>query len=459
MLELSVKNYRAVKNESLIIEGLVWITGPNSSGKSWLIKSIDAVMRNESGGDLIRIGEDSTEIKLRFPATETFPVLDIQWNKNLKGSGTYIINGKELVKTGRTTPQEILDSGLAFLRLRDTSFNLHMWDQATYFLVREPSTIIFQAVSKLLKHQAFLPMLRQIKVDIKEQKDNINDLGSQFKYLYQKAIDFETQLTYFKPFKTQRKLFDQLFQSQKDFEEYQQDLNFLNSVQSDITYQQNKVVSLKPILENVARIHNEVKVNIQDIAGYYEWLAELNVVKHQIVSVDQRLLDFSLESVPVIDPNQLQDLMVCREWLKELHVVEHQIDSVDPHLLELSLESIPVINTNQLQELVDLKKQVHEMNTLNHEELQCKTTLENIPTKIFERFDTLQAHYWAYISACGWLKELQDMQQMVNCETEHVDSVTKSLQEAQDERSIFYKENPLCPLCGGPWDGKDKDHE
>jgi DNA repair ATPase RecN len=414
MLELHVEDFRAVNNITLTVDGLVWITGPNSQGKSGLIKAIDALIRNSTGADFIQAGKEQTRVSLLSPQTDSFPALDVSWTKKRKGSGAYKINGIELVKTGSTTPQEILDSGLVFLRLKDRVFNLHVWDQATYFLVREPTTVIFQAISRLLKHRAFLPMLKQIKGDIKEKKTQVTDLGSQFKYLQKKEINLTVQIEFYQDFESRRDVFIQLEKQHKLLETAQQDYNFL--------------LGLK---RGILDVKEEVK--------------EQDILLGQVQ--------------PLLTPiqNQMTLLKEANTLLKEYQNLEERMSQVDTDLINLPLEKITRMDRSELNQFTQGRRLLQDVRSIATEQQSVKDTLASIPEHLFEIQSRLKALYKVYDWAVDLEVEVGIIQEQLDDATQIRKKSDSDYEIALAQKEQFLKDNPLCPLCGNKWkEGEQK---
>ena len=102
-----------------------------------------------------------------------------------------------------------------------------------------------------------------------------------------------------------------------------------------------------------------------------------------------------------------------------------------------------------------MTKLVQEMRLLIREEKRCQEKVDNLPADVVNTFKTLQPLFWVYNSSRVMLDELTSIEDEVIQGTDRLTSVTTRLEQAEEERKIFYSDNPLCPLCGNAWDGKE----
>lgn len=98
---LEIRDFQSLSEVSLELGQLVVIIGSTNSGKSAVVRALQAALFNRSGGEFVREGKDATEVKLVF---EGGP---LTWRKPRKGGGEYRMNGTPLTRVGREAPPEL----------------------------------------------------------------------------------------------------------------------------------------------------------------------------------------------------------------------------------------------------------------------------------------------------------------------------------------------------------------
>lgn len=110
-LKLLLHNFQSISDGELVFKtGLNFIIGQSNSGKSATFRALKACLSNPSGSQrFIKRGHNQAEVTLLYNGNE------IIWDRTQKES-SYIINGEEFVKTGKSDAFKILNDETGFTR-------------------------------------------------------------------------------------------------------------------------------------------------------------------------------------------------------------------------------------------------------------------------------------------------------------------------------------------------------
>lgn len=96
-----VRDFQALADVDLKLGVLTVIVGPSNSGKSGLIRAMQAALFNRQGGNFVRDGRPEAWVQMDFDAGA------LDWKKPPKGGALYAINGREMARMGGEIPEEI----------------------------------------------------------------------------------------------------------------------------------------------------------------------------------------------------------------------------------------------------------------------------------------------------------------------------------------------------------------
>lgn len=116
-VHVRVKNFQALYDASLEVQGLTVVEGPSDMGKSSLVRALRAALFHREGSDFVSYGELAAEVSLAFKDTDGN--YSIVWRKGEKLSGSgrreavneFVVNGALLQKVGRSQPVEVAELG------------------------------------------------------------------------------------------------------------------------------------------------------------------------------------------------------------------------------------------------------------------------------------------------------------------------------------------------------------
>lgn len=110
---IRVENFQSIEDIELDLGQFTCIVGHSNSGKTALIRAIQAALFNWTGGAFVREGADQTAVTMAF--AEAGPAGDhLRWEKPRKGGAHYFISSVgseriEISRVGKEMPPEITD--------------------------------------------------------------------------------------------------------------------------------------------------------------------------------------------------------------------------------------------------------------------------------------------------------------------------------------------------------------
>lgn len=137
-----VRNFQSIEDATIVIDGLVVITGPNNSGKTALMRAIRGVFTNAPAGPLVRRGASHLTVDIDFGDGNT-----VRWEKGDKVN-KYTLNGHPLENVGRGCPQEVLALGVQPIHAGTETVWPQIADQfKVLFLIGSPGSAVAEAVA------------------------------------------------------------------------------------------------------------------------------------------------------------------------------------------------------------------------------------------------------------------------------------------------------------------------
>lgn len=150
MLErIEVKDYQSLADVDIPFGRFTVIVGPSGNGKSALIRALKALCFNQVGHRFISHGKQKAWVRLTFDGGKM-----IEWEKPRDKGASYVAEGQEYTRTGRTVPKEIEDM-LGIRRIvidKTVTFTPQFQSQHDLpLLLTESSTLAARALAKLTK--------------------------------------------------------------------------------------------------------------------------------------------------------------------------------------------------------------------------------------------------------------------------------------------------------------------
>lgn len=142
MTKVKIRNFQSIKDTEFEINGFTVIVGRNNTGKSAVVRAVDAALSNRAGTEFIRNGEKQCEVGIEREG------LDIKWKKG--SSSSYLVNGESFTKLNRAVPKTIQDAGFRKLEIDDLKLNPLLAPQFfELFLLDESGSTVTNALSSI----------------------------------------------------------------------------------------------------------------------------------------------------------------------------------------------------------------------------------------------------------------------------------------------------------------------
>jgi energy-coupling factor transporter ATP-binding protein EcfA2 len=131
---------------------LTVVLGPSNSGKSALVRAITSALFNRSGSYFVRKGEENATVSLLgAPTSAPDRAIDITWNKG-KAPASYVINGdtdRPYQKVGKSTPSPVQEAGYKDVELSDVTLRPQVAAQSdpSLFLIHESGTVLVDTLA------------------------------------------------------------------------------------------------------------------------------------------------------------------------------------------------------------------------------------------------------------------------------------------------------------------------
>lgn len=171
---LRIKDFQCLENVDILLEGLTAIKGLNNQGKTAVIRAFKAACCGRMGDDFIRMGTKKTMVGIEFGASEDLPAAEVAWIKQAGKGAVYVLNGEEFKKLGKVgVPlDELRDIGIRQLEYASKKDFILVWDQREHpFLIKLTPTHSFDLVSRVMEERKVLPVVKEMKSDLKVLKD------------------------------------------------------------------------------------------------------------------------------------------------------------------------------------------------------------------------------------------------------------------------------------------------
>ena len=337
-LKLSLVNFQSISHGDLVFHtGTNVIIGQSNSGKTATFRALKACLSNPAGSErFIKKGTNKSSVVLKYNGNE------IVWIRTPKES-SYIINGEEFIKTGKSN---------AFKLLEDTGFAVDSND--TIMNIEEELQLPFPfGISK---------------TDLFKLYENVFCV-SDSAVILKAANGKETET--------------------KDY---------ITSLENDIIKNENKIAAIAEFKKEVdIKLLEEQKKHLTDSSNRIQLLQEGLDIIHKAIKIQ----NFKVDEVSFENKTQeLQELRNLKEQLyklKKLHTLGKELKEVEaPAGIDLTeYQNLKNLSRNlqQLKEIKNLK--VPEETFLNkfeeYEKLKSYAlSLETIKYKIKERKEELK---------------------------------------------------------------------
>lgn len=401
-VDISVKNFQILDDVDLEVDGIACIVGETDQGKSSLIRSLDYVLSNKSGGDFVQDGEDAAEVEVE---PDNSPA--VKWKKPRDGGATYWLDDDEFDTVGRGRPDFLESINFHPLEAGPDEFDLNFWRQLeSFLLVGQPNTRKFELLSKLFEGDAFSDVLSELKSDKKELDDDVSAKDELLK-------DKKSQL-----------------------EEKSSQRNQLESFQENFSPEVESVVEKRDRLKTILSL----KESYENTRDALESLPSRSFI-------DQFTEKFET-SVKSSD-SLFNDLRNKKDLLIQYERVEDSLSSLERKKLELEtvideLDSVDEDEFDRFETISDLKNQ-YDLAVESKDRLEKKASVLG---PLLDRLDSASSIWDDLSQKFDLLKEFKDLSSSLNDLKSRLSDQKSQIENVESEIQFVEDELGLCPLCG-----------
>lgn len=316
-LKLSFENFQSISQGELIFHtGTNVIIGQSNSGKTATFRGLKACLSNPIGSQrFIKKGANKASVCLEYNGNQ------IIWKRTPKES-SYIINGEDFLKTGKSNAFKILEDTGFVLDDNDTIMNIEEELQLP-FPFGIPKSELFKLYENVFCVSDSAIILKAAKIKEEEVKSNI--------------VTTENEIT-----KNKNKL-EELQKFEKEV-----NINFLKQKRNFFKEKLNRIVFLKDGLDaiHIAMNIQEYEIPVISFKDMISTLQEKSTLKKELVQLkDLHKLSKTLKELEGPTPKELSKY-------KELLGIRNECDK----LKKLSkLEVLEKSFENKLEKYQELK--------------------------------------------------------------------------------------------------------
>lgn len=195
-MKVKIENYQAIVNAELEFDyGLTAIIGSTNSGKSSIIRAIKGAINNQGGTGFINYNAPDSSV------TVVDKGHTIEWFKSKKGSGKYVIDGREITKIGITQNEEVAQLlNMSNIEVGKDKVNLNFWEQQEKaFLMDKTPGQLFDFISQSKEQEVITSYSEDNKKLISDNKKLIDTFNTQVDVYQAELSKIETYLDYYGP--------------------------------------------------------------------------------------------------------------------------------------------------------------------------------------------------------------------------------------------------------------------
>ncbi|RLI38161.1 hypothetical protein DRO66_02430 [Candidatus Bathyarchaeota archaeon] len=412
-MKLTLKGFEAHQHTEFdLSQGLVFLVGANSMGKSSVRKAIEGLIDNELEDDRIKDGEDVLDVTLELGGDV------IQWVRRRKGSPkmSYFINGKK-TNPGRGLCPELTKFGLNRIETSTDRVLLNVCREwGAPFMLGATGPQKFELLSKVMSERGLLDVTKDIASDRKSSNKQIIGTESVLKELGEQLEAKSAEVEKYRP----------LDSVEITPESLQADVQLLMTLVNTAVELHDLNEELLPLDGLLTRLREGL-----DAFSAIKAKANLNVTIHSIkeaISIQEEDRRISKEEE---DINSKESIL--KETLNKLNCLDNVKENMDTIL---SLEQLRT-------EAVTVEEQ---MTKLLKAEVACQSTID-----AFKGIDTFEEQMGAIQATKAELKALEaikwDADALVSTERsleDGIETCKRELESVEAELAEF----KVCPLCG-----------
>jgi hypothetical protein len=391
--KVRVRNFQAISDVELVIDGFTAVWGKNNTGKSSFIRAVQATFENPRGANFVRKGAKTCSVEVSFSEGST-----LCWEKG-KGVARYEVNGKKF-NSVRGVPPEVAELGIRPVKAGD----IKLWPQmgrqlSSPFLFEESGSVVAEAIADVERvgklNRALVLSEKDRRAAVAKLKVRKEDLGKLRKGL----LAYEG--------------LDEVGETIRNLVKRREELRGLSAVIAELKLYQEERDQAQSILEELAAVdlvvvpeQDEVD-SLIDIQGSIGWL---RAVKEAKVQAEQEI-----EELSPIEAVRLPTLS-CVDALKALFIETRHLQSLRQ---EASLQQARIRRTSSVESIGPIGEDDIGLLSLSRRS---------------KALEALQSTRYEWIEAKGALKAVQ----------EELETKEQELSGLGDIWSMV----ETCPTCG-----------
>jgi AAA ATPase-like protein len=502
--KIILENY--MSHAKTVIEpamGLTVLVGPNNCGKSAVVSALETLCRNLKGGYMVRHGEKRCKVTV-----ETDDGHVLVWQR-IKGTPSYVIDGKEIHRVGKSDPLSLLHEILRLDKVWSEdgtdSFDIHFADQKNpIFLLGDTgsrSAAFFASSSDadklLLMQKKHKEKKTYLKRENRRLKSEINFLDEEIKSLADLEIIEPALEDVENLYSRILKSFDSIYKlnaglgalqyKNKVNQYYSENFEILGELESPPELQSDK--ALDSLINNITGTENAVSFSneesiilstLEDAPHLFDTVTLKSVINTHLATREKASLYESFQSLlknllecPLIgDEKNLGNLcdnyesINCNLSFQKNMFSGYSQLSVPPEIFDSSdLESLCFRISKNIQRKIYLKKCKNTFDLMNDVPgISDPAAVRIVISSLEKTAEKLESANYKLseldrLSDVPLLKDPLPLEDAVKKFTfsnsligKHEKSHTKIIDDIiklEDEISLFISKNPSCPLCGG----------
>ena len=285
--KIKVKSFQSIKQGEVDLGSFTVFTGPSSSGKSAFLRAAEALVRNSFVPSQVRMGDNLSEVTMEVDGHTVTA-------QRGKSKSTYILDGEEFTKAGRSVPEEIAEVFSLPQILEVESTFATQFDKP--YLIADPGSVAAKVLGSLTNVSVLHSGLR-------ETNRRALELRSLLKV---KKADRDTMVESLKEFDGLDAQLTQLKDAEAIMEEAESHQERISEVEKSIGVFESHRQELLSIKENMVDLDRPEDL-LENILKMEPRLVALNNLVHALEGASERLPSWDYTQVPTEIPDASED--------------------------------------------------------------------------------------------------------------------------------------------------------
>jgi len=402
-----IRDFQAIKDATVEIDGLTVVSGPNNAGKTTVMRAIKGVFTNTPGHNFVRHGAEKCIVEITFDDGN-----HVKWEKGEKIKPKYTVNGKE-IHPGKGVPDEVKAFGVVPIE----AAGREIWPQVaeqftgTVFLLDQPGAVLAEAIADVER-------VGHLNRALRESDRDKRAVTSKLKVRREDEREAETELESF------------------------EGLDDLVTQMALIEKQSKEVQRIENGLRGVKKIRDQLMAAQELVAS--------------LVPV---------EGIKVPSSKEMKELAKQQDALKEAEELQQRFVEAQA-VVEATegVEQVEVASRTEIQEVQETAAELASLRDLSQRYTNAKETeavlagVDNLRNTV-EGLSVKQARKQA--KALGIVQQLKGDQKllvdMIRFNGRELENKQQELDEANAEVEEVLALLPVCPTCSRPV-GEEHDH-